>query len=84
MKLEDVLRKISDGETTAPFCFLCRGIPTFTGAFIPKAGVARRLGQPEGKQRIIYGVCERCMENREKAEIMELMEQNLLRRHGTQ
>jgi hypothetical protein len=59
-------------------CFLCGRAPDITNAFVPEASVARRLGQPEGKQRvIIYGVCERCMDNREQAEIMELMEQKL-------
>jgi hypothetical protein len=85
MNLEDVVKKIEAGEIKAPFCFLCKKPPEYTNAYVPTPDVAKRLGQPKGKQRvIIYGVCEPCMDQHGKSEIMELMERSVLQRHGLQ
>lgn len=84
MNLEDVVRKIEAGELAAPSCFHCgRRDPEFTNAYVPTPLIAKRLGQPAGKQRImIYGVCEPCMTKYGKAEIMEMAEQDVLRKRG--
>lgn len=86
LNLEQIVSKIEDGEIAAPMCFSCSSKrPEFTNAFVPTSPVAKRLGQPEGKQRvIIYGVCQSCMDKHGKAEIMEMMERSVLARHGIQ
>jgi hypothetical protein len=84
MNLEDVAKKIADGDITAPFCFHCKRTDQIvTSAYLPDQPTAKRLGQPDGKQRvIIYGVCENCMAEYGKTEIMEMMEKSVLQRHG--
>ena len=86
MDVEQIVHKIENGEIAAPICFSCnKKKPEFTNVYVPTAPVAKRLGQPQGKQRIIiYGVCQSCMDVHGKAQIMELMERNVLGRHGLQ
>ena len=86
LDLKEIIQQIEEGTIAAPMCFSCSGkSPEFTNAYVPTAPVAKRLGQPEGKQRvIIYGVCRTCMDQHGKAEITEMMERSVLARHGIQ
>lgn len=42
-------------------CLLCGGASVVGGIFIPNEAFAKRIGQPKGKQRLVfYALCEAC------------------------
>jgi hypothetical protein len=44
-------------------CTVCLGPADATGVFFPNESFARRIGQPEGKRRILlYSLCDSCAE----------------------
>ena len=63
---DDIGEKLAgafDRLRTRGICMLCGGSSTVFGAFFPKPEFAERLGQPEGKQRIVaYALCDQCVE----------------------
>ena len=60
-------------------CLLCGAPRLMLGQFIPEPKTAKRLGQPEGKQRIFfYGLCETCFTPDQKEEMMEKVENKFL------
>jgi len=54
-------------------CLLCGGPMKVVGLFFPNPDVAKRLGQPKGKQRVVfYALCAACNDLPDKVEKVEL------------
>jgi hypothetical protein len=58
-------------------CYLCDQLATHVGIFTPNRAFAKRIGEPEGKQRVVvYMLCDACMERPDR---MQAVEAHLLR-----
>jgi hypothetical protein len=59
-EVEQLLRASLPSKDQAA-CSLCGGPVAYAGIFAPTKSFAKRIGQPEGKYRIVvYALCEDC------------------------
>lgn len=60
---EDEIREYLRMGMTFKHCCRCGEVAVVLGVFTPNAQFASRIGQPKGKERIVfYGLCKTCME----------------------
>lgn len=65
-----------------PACSVCLGPSDLISIFWPNESFARRIGQPEGKMRVVvYGICHVCRELPDRA---QRVEREILRDFQTQ
>jgi hypothetical protein len=58
-RLAPILRNPAQYGLTC--CCLCAGRVEWVGIFSPTESFAKRIGEPEGKRRlVVYGLCEPC------------------------
>lgn len=76
MDINEALKLLEEGKIKlAENCSLCGRKADSVGLFIPREDFARKLGQPEGKQRIaFYPGCSRCQERFGMKEYMARIE----------
>lgn len=62
MDISEALKLIQEGKIElSETCELCQRKADGIGAFLPYGEFAKKIGQPEGKQRIVfYPSCSRC------------------------
>ena len=54
---------LNPGRYGVKGCAICKGPFVVTALFNPPESFARRIGQPDGKKRlIVYGLCKPCSE----------------------
>lgn len=76
MRFKEARERMVQGGT----CCICNvGKIAAIGIYIPEPEVAKKLGQPEGKQRLVqYGMCAPCMQAHTEEEISRTVEKKLL------
>ena len=86
-RMEDIIKDPS--KYGLDECLLChaRGYPEdgIVGMFCPDNPMAKRLGEPVGKKRILfYLICDKCYGTKEKTEITDNVEKIFLKELGIQ